>query len=370
MFRKYVLIFIMLVQCLWVKSQNSYNSDKDSIAYMYNWLGMYNKTLIFCDSIISQKLGYQDLFYKAAYAAHALNKSMLEQRYLLMAAKQNPQDTFTTQLLFTNYLINNQYHQAARINQQLKKQQISFGLPAVHLLHTETGIKTSSNDTLYKPLYYQQIGVGARIGSVIIYNALSHLTQQAFFGTINQWQLYTLAQMALSNNWSITAAMHLLAFNTSDIPANISNNFRSEEPYAFSVNVSRIISNFTAALTTVHSRMNSNNQLQIQPQITWWPKYNNTMCLQTTLNYLTENNTLQMHMQATYRPVNALNIIAAYSYINAKNFTEQNAYIFNNSFDNTLNRFQFSATFDVPKGYTPYLFYQLETKEEFDYKIP
>ncbi|MFN7312297.1 MAG: hypothetical protein ACK5UI_02340 [Bacteroidota bacterium] len=366
---RFSFIILFLFSSTFSNAQSFFKSKNDSIAFGYNWYGQYKTTLQFCDSLIELKLGYYELYLTAAYAANQLKKPLLEQGYLLKAQNENPQDTAIRQLLIINHIQNNQYHQAVRINNQLKKIRLEQKLSPIHLIHTETGIKLSNNDSLYKPLYYQQIGIGAKIGTVIWYNAITHISQQAYYGDINQWQYYSSAQFSFAKNWNVISTVHLLSFKTTNVPELYANNIPKENPWATSITVSKSNKNFTYTLGTVYSKMNKDEQLQFQPQITWWPFYNNRFMLQTGLNYLTENNKLQTNITTAFRPIEALNITCTYAYLNAKNFTEQNAYLVNNSFDFTLNRFQMMASYEGAKGWSPYLFYQLETKEEFDFKI-
>lgn len=362
-----ILLFLLLVNA--AMAQSAYQSGNDSLALVYNRNGQYHTTLDLCDSLIKQHLGYQEIYLCAAYAAAKQNKPMLEQHYLLLAEKDNPADISLQQMLLVNYLNTNQYPQAARINQQHPHLFPDFKLPLVHLIHAESGAKFSNNDTLYQPLYYTQVGIGSRIKQLIWYNAVTHLSQQAYYGIIKQWQYYTSLQIPFKNNWTITPAFHLLSFNTLTPAPELAANPPSGTPWAVSLNISKHRHNLAYALTGVYSKMNNAEQLQLQPQLSWWPKYNNSILVQIAANYLTESNNLQAHASIGLRPLSNFGITALYSLLQAKNFTEQNSYLFNNSFDKTLHRLQTMAVLDLKRGWSCYGVYQLETKEEAFYLV-
>lgn len=363
MYRR-ILISILFFCFNLANGQSIYPNSNDSLAFAYNWSGQYRQTLRLCDSLIRLDLGYQEIYLFAAHAAAKINKPMLEQYYLLMAEKENPADTTIQQFLFHNYINTNQYHQAARISNNTLRYLPDYALPAVHLIHAEGGAKVSSNDSLYQPLYYMQIGVGARVKQLLWYQALTHLSQQTYYGTIQQWQYYTAVQVPIKRNWVITPAFHLLSFNTSNAPAVYTESPPKGNPWVTSLNVSKNHRNLLYSLSMVYAGMNHENQFQVQPQVTWWPRYNNTLFIQLAANYLTESNTTQWCYSLGFQPLSRLTISTAYSDLHARNFVEQNGYLVNNAYDKTQDRFQVMAVYRFNHGWTPYGLYQLENKIE------
>ncbi len=344
-------------------------TEHEQVLSSYYQQGKWTRVTQYCDSLISLKLAYHNIYILGAKAAAQLNKPYQSLAYLTQADLENPNDSLIQLLLYNQYLKAEQYSHAVRIY-KLSNQILTLEeLPMIHLLHAESGIKLSSDQNLYQSLYYNQVGFGNRIGRATAYHAITYLTQQTFFGTVNQWQWYSNYQYAFKHNWTISPAFHIINFYTTNKPIELSNTEIKETPWIVSCTVKKLVKKFALSLGGVASQINNENQLQIQPIIAWHPFNNNKFIVQGGLNILTEKERIQSHISTKLLLKQRLSLAVGYSYLNARNFTEQNGYIVNNTFDLTNNRFHLLLSLGLLKNWSTYLYFQHENKQEFNSSI-
>lgn len=321
------------------------------------------------DSLAKRKEAGYDAYLWAAEASYQLGKFYQQQHYLERAHHIYPNDTRALPALYENYLVLGNYPQALRLNKMILAQaelgKYYANRPVLHLVHAEYGFKQSSNDSLYAPLHYAQIGVGIRIKQIAWMHAISYLSQNSFLGTTNQYQYYSALAIPLKNNWTISPACHALYVNiANEIPITDSS-ILSSTAIIVALHVSKQYKNFKLEVGATRGNMNNEEQLQIQPAITYYPFSNKKLFLQAAGTYFTEKDVATGIVQVGARPISSLQVIGSYLYGGVRNFAEQNGYLVNNSFDETNHRYGLVTNYNLTQSLAIYGVFQLEQKTEY-----
>jgi hypothetical protein len=345
----------------------------DSITYTQfvekNWASLLDST----NQILKRNEGFYNLYLRAAIASNALQKPYKEQYYLQLAQQNYPNDSNVLPQLYVNYLKLGQYPQALRINKiitnnTLKENQ--YREPIIYMANIESGYKKCNDETIYKPLYYGQVGFGFRIHSTTMYNAISYLTQNSYYGKLNQYQYFITATIPLQKNWNVLPAFHWLEYNITDSSPFIPDSVLNGQSIVYGVSISKLYKSFLFNVGMYNSTLNQENQFQIQPGVTWFPFSNNTLSLNTTLNYLTEKNILTASYSATVIPVKSIALTLAYLKANTRFYTEQSGYLVNNSFDITKDRIMSIVNWNITSKWIVYGVYLHEKKVENVFETP
>ncbi|MES2560576.1 MAG: hypothetical protein V4590_12600 [Bacteroidota bacterium] len=348
--------------------------ELDSLTYaqylQQDWKNLVTTT----SKAIHNDADFPLLNIRAAIASAALNKPYDEQYYLQRSYRDFPNDPLTLSLLYNNYLNIGQYPQALRINKQLQQdsslKQYYPKRPPIHLAGIEVGFKRSSDSSLYKPLMYAQAGLGFRVKTIAFYNAFSYLTQDCYYGRMQQYQYYLSAMIPLKRNWTIAPAVHALYYTIQSTIPGLDANKLSATPFVLGINTSKLHRNFQYQLGAYYSTLNDENQLQLQPGITWFPLSGNTLSLNVTGNYLTENGSFTTSATANVMLNKYFSLTAAYLNANTRYYTEQNGFLVNNSYDITGSRYVGMLSFHPTINWTVYAVYLRETKRESTFDIP
>ncbi|TAE85154.1 MAG: tetratricopeptide repeat protein [Bacteroidetes bacterium] len=368
-----VIIFLWILTAICANAQEEGILRPDSINSFLSAQSSPARIVQVVDSLEKIKKASYEAYLWAAEASYNLGKLYGQQRYLEKAHRIYPNDTRALPALYENYLALGNYPQALRLN-KLILAQAELGKyyakrPVLHLVHMEYGIKQSSNDSLYAPLHYAQIGVGIRVNQIAWMHAISYLKQNSILGSTSQYQYYSALAIPLKNNWTVSPACHVLYVNiTNEIPIADSS-ILSSTAFVVALQVSKQYKNFKLELGATQGNMNNENQLQIQPAITYYPFSNQKVLLQVAGTYFTEKDAATGMVQLGARPIPSLQVIGNYLYGDVRNFAEQNGYLINNSFDETNQRYGLITNYNFTPSITIYGVFQLEQKTEYFSRI-
>jgi hypothetical protein len=342
--------------------------ELDSLTYAQYLNKDWKQLLHTANKAIDEKEDFYLVNIRAAIASASLNKPYKEQYYLQRSYQDFPNDPkLTLPMLYVNYLSTGQYPQALRISKQMEHdstlKQYFPKRPAIHLVGAEVGFKQSTDSALYKPLLYAQAGLGFRVKTVSLYNAFSWLKQEAYYGTMQQYQYYISAMIPFSNNWTLAPAFHVLHYSIQNTLAVADSSQLSGTPYVAGMNATKLYRNFQYGLGVYYSTLNYETQLQLQPAITWFPFSNNMVSLNVTGNYLTEKNTLATSATASLTPNRYLTFSGSYLSANTRYYTEQNGFLVNNSYDITGDRIMGMVNYNATLNWSIYAVYLHETKQ-------
>jgi hypothetical protein len=373
--RRSVTLFAVLL-LLYMKSEAQQDdlARIDSVTYTQYYYEQWRPLLDSADKAIGNRQDFYWLYLRAAYAARQLNKPYREYYYLSKVHRQYPADLFVTDRLYSNTFTTGSYLQFLQLNTQLRQDSAwrpYYPKPArVYMVNVESGCKFSSDNNLYKPLYYGLAGIGFRIKHVALYSSVGYLQQKMYYGNLEQYQLYVSAGFSTRNNWLITPVFHALKYKIGNASPFLSTPYLTGQPVAAGIQVSKLYRNFAYSAGVYYSNLGKEEQLQVQPGITWYPFSNNKLYLAAYGNYLAEKEQLCVSGIMGYAPINALSISVAYLSAQARYYTEQNGYIVNNSFDITKDRYIASINWKVHPLLHLYGVYQYETKTENYYDLP
>lgn len=346
----------------------------DSITYAHYYRGEWKQLLQIADKVIAEKKDFYWLNVRAAIAASVLNKPYREKRYLQKIVNEFPYDPVTLPLVYANQLATGQYAHALQSN--LKMQSDTFlpkyypRRPIVHLINIEGGYKPSSNNGLYKPLYYSQAGFGFRIATIPFHTAFSYLSQESYLGTMNQYQYYLSGMLPLKRNWTIAPAVHLLRYSINNTIAVADTSQLSHTSFLGGINISKLHRTMLYQLGMYYSTLNNEKQFQIQPAVTWYPLANNKLSLNISGNFITQSKKIITSLSVTYNPIRFVGITGGYLSANTRYFSEQNGLLINNSYDITGNRYLGMLTVNPTSSWSIYSAYLHETKKLSNQTLP
>lgn len=365
--RKLIIFVLLNLGVLNIQAQVYFASDVDGLLRQEFNNGNWKKVIHITDSIYKIDLGYHEAFEMAADAAYFLNKPFKQHNYLQHALQNNPTDSTILIKLANCFWLTQQYSHANKLQFKLLKQGIlsEQNKAKVHVVHVDLGSKLSSNTSLYNNLNFVFVGSAIPIKSMLTYHGITYLSQKSFYGNIVQLQYYVNSSIALKKSWKISGMLHLASYNLTNYPSELTGNrILSGDPYAIGLGVTKLHHNFLWGVDVIKSTLNYQNQLQIISGITYYPFNNTKVVLQANANYLTEKSYIISSYQLNYAPNKKLKITANYLQANARNFTEQGAFLLHNSFDVTRNRYALAATQQLSTSISLSGIFQLENKIE------
>ncbi len=363
------LVSLILICCTGIvaTAQTYFASKSDSVLRASFAIGNYKKVMHLTDSLHKIDAAYFDAYQFAAAAAYLNNNMFKQNRYLNFALKNAPTDSTTQAHLFYNYLATQQYVQAQKMQHQLVKSNKILASNKVNLtlLQTDAGVKISSDKSLYNNMWYGFVGASIPIKSVLSYHAITYLNQKNLFGDINQIQYYLNLPFALKKGWQINVATHLIHYNITNYSTLLFNSaLATATPILVGGGISKINENIQYSLNAYYSTLNQQKQFQIIPSFLYYPFSNTKLSMQFDVNYFTEKNHLAPFIQVVYLPSTKLKITAGYTHANAKNYSELNGLLVNNSFDATTNRYALNVAYQLTNHLGIVAVTQLENKTE------
>lgn len=369
-----VFMLFSVILCLHAKAQYKERlAVLDSVTYIQYYTAQWKPLLDTANLAIKNEQDFYWLYIRAAYAAQQINKPYKEFYYLSKAYTKFPNDVLAQTRLYASSFVTGQYNRSLKLNRVIRTDSTLKPyypkLPAVHLVNVEAGIKYP-NDTLYSIMHYIQAGTGFRIRNIALYSALTYMQQKLYYGDMKQYQLYISAAFSTRNNWQIVPVLHLMRYDITNAPAYIDHSKLAGDPYTAGLQVSRLYKNVQYSAGIYYSTLGKQEQIQIQPSLTWFPLSNNKVYLNASGNYLTEQSKLTLSGSAGYMPFSRLSLSVAYLAAQTRYYTEQNGFIVNNSYDITKDRYMVSFNWRLHPLLSIYGIYQYEAKTESYFNIP
>jgi hypothetical protein len=319
------------------------------------------------DSLHKINMGYHEGYELAANAAFMMNKPFKQQNYLEHALYNNPTDRMLLYKLSQCFWQTQQYNHAVRLQHKLLKNGLISRSELIksNVVHVDFGSKISNKTSLYNNMNFVFIGSAFAVKSLLTYHGITYLSQRSFYGNMMQVQYYLNTAWPIKNGWKIHGVLHALKYNITNYSSDLSGNqILSGNPFVFGGGVSKLYKNISLSIDAIKGDLNYNNQLQITPSITYYPLSNSKIIIQGSGNYLTEKSHLITSSQITIAPTKSLKIITGYLHANARNYTEQPAFLVNNSFDITKNRYSVTIMHNISTDLSITGIFQLENKKE------
>ncbi len=371
--RKLILIsicFLMLKPAVAQQLPSPY----DAISYDLLTAGQWNDLVRVSEKAIAEGFAYDYFYMRAGYGYFNQGNYMMSAWYYRKALDICTDKTLRESILYYLYyshLYSGQYSTALRYTENMSTE-TQYAVNAikpsvVHLINAEAGIKFSSDESLYKSLYYYQAGAGFRAGRKTTgYLSGSMLNQETYYGNMQQIQLYGGLTFALKNNWSFSPSVHLLQVSYTNLSAGLSESDFKSTPLLLHAGVGKTWKKWDLRFSSSWSELNKTTQFQQQFSANWFPFGNNKLQVGAAISYLNDNATgyVLPGVNMRYWFGNHLSVYGSYLYANSKNFSEQNGWLITNSFDLTLHRLQAGIEVPVYKTFSLYGIYQYEGKTE------
>jgi hypothetical protein len=282
------------------------------------------------------------------------------------------------QYLAYNYTLTENYPALLQQNHLIIKENniTPSKYPVIAMAHTEYGMKTSSDENLYKTLHYFQAGITATIRQrMSVYVAYSGISQQTYYGDMSQHQLYASGNIALGNNWMISPAIHILSTNFTNLPPFINKDtFPSPTSYAANIGISKTIGKWNIATSSALSKLNGEKQFQQQIGVTFFPMGNNNLSinLQALLQFHRSDSFKfvpsvfgrYVILQSRTKPFQ-MALSAGFQLQNTRYTVENNAYLVSNNYDMTHQRIMAGFDARINSNIAFYGNYIYESKTEY-----
>jgi len=364
-----LIIYIILISAsLGVKAQDSMSiASTEEISKDLFLKKDWNQLIDFSKKALSDNIDFYFLRLRLGIAYYELKEYRGALFHFEKAYSMSSEYQVLKEYLYYCYIFTEQYSQALKItnsfsSETLKKTKTED--PSyIFLLHSEYGIKFSSNDSLYKPLNYFQVGFSFRIGRTITaYNAYSYLTQITYYGTLVQQQYYLTINIPLKNSWVLSPAIHYMNYSDNDS----SKSSTTSIPGILSFALSKNLKDFLFSISATVSNLNNENQFQENLNVKYFPLPDNLLSVNAGTGFFTNSAgiTLKLLPYAGFKYyfTPRFSISSTYLLAGVSSFTEHNGYLINNSPDITHDRLSFNGDLNIYKNFNIYIIYLHETK--------
>lgn len=369
--RKLLIIVFMLVLNQNTRAQYS---PYDEVSYELLMTKQWEELLEVSEKAICEGYTLDYLYMRAGYASFQLQRYMKSATYYEKALEHCTDAAMKDAIryyLYWNYVYIGDYVHAIKVYdvkiRDSKNKNVAPAPKLLHLANTEFGIKLSSDEALYKTLYYSQVGLGFRVfNKATVFVSASHLNQEAYYGRLNQQQVYVTGNIPLRKQWSIMPSFHFISYYHSNMQNGLSENEFSANPIVASLAVSKRLHNWRTSLGIAFSDFNKTTQWQQQVGISYYPFFNNKLETGIQLTHLYNNNIsyLLYGAQLRYWALKRLSISSNYLLANTNNFNEQNGWLATNAFDKTNYRVQAGIEYLLYDNLSLYGLWQYETRQE------
>lgn len=369
--RKLLTILFML---LLNQSTRAQYSPYDEVSYDLLITEQWEDLLEVSEKAICEGYTHDYLYMRAGYASFQLQRYMKSATYYekaLAFCKDTAMKDAIRYYLYWNYVYIGDYVHAINeyeiIIQDSKNKNIAPAPKLLHLANAEFGIKLSSDEALYKTLYYSQVGLGFRVfNKATGFVSASHLNQEAYYGRLNQQQIYVTGNIPFRRQWSIMPSFHFISYNHSNMQNGLSENDFRANPILAGLAVSKRLDNWRTSLSIAFSNFNKTTQWQQQVGINYYPFFNNKLETGIQLTHLYNNNIsyLLYGAQLRYWALKRLSISCNYLLANTNNFNEQNGWLATNAFDKTDYRVQAGIEYMLLNNLSLYGLWQYEKRVE------
>jgi len=329
----------------------------------------WNKLIEFSNRTLTK---HQDFFYlrlRLGIAYYELKQYRLALFHFEKAADMNSDDDVLNEYLFYCYMYSGQYPLSLKLSEKFSPELVKrtkMNNPAlIFFVNSEYGKKFSSNDSLYKPMDYFQIGFSFRLGrDVTAYNCYSYMSQTVYDGSFVQHQYYLSLNIPGKNSWTLMPAINFINTNYIYTSGQTSGHTVNVSPVILSFACNKVYKDFTFNGSLSLSDF-SGNQFQEQVGITYFPLHNNSLSLNAGSIFLEDSSTgfhPIPYFGAQYYITPGLSVKANYVIAEATNFNEMNGYLTNNSPDITHQKFCLNIDLSISKNIGIYGVYMNETK--------
>lgn len=372
MHRLIVIFFLLLVTKPLLAQQAA--TPYDAITYDLLMAEQWSELINASEKAIDEGYNRDYLYMRAGYGYFMKGNYMQSAWYYQQALKRCEDSTLQQSILYYLYfthLYSGQYIAAlkytAQMNNETRKAAMAESPAYVHLWNAEAGIKLSSNQSLYKNMFYFLGGAGFRISRATTgYLSLARLSQETYYGTLAQNQLYGSLQFSMRQHWNISPAIHIIDYAYSNLTSGLSETDFKGTPVVMSVSADKNYKQWNARATTTYSNLNKSTQLQQQLAINWFPYGNNRWQLGGSVAYLHDDQKGYVlgGFNTRYWIADKLAVYGHYLYANSRNFSEQNGWLVTNAYDITHYRIQVGIEKPFTKTLSVYMMYQYESKTE------
>jgi len=366
-------LFFLMMNINHSKAQETVSSQVvDKISYQLFELGYWTDLIDYAEDAIVKGENFYYLQIRLGIAYYEL-KEYRQALYHFEKAKtlQAPDDVLNEYLYYC-YIYNNQYEQALKLSKHFNKHLLdatATNHPSIIIFANIEGGTKIPSDTFYKPMYYTQTGLTFRAGrNMTAYAAYTYITQKNYYATLQQQQYYLTVNIPLAHSWLLSPAVHVLSYSFSEVNPLLS--LSAASPIVAGLSAQKNYKNFKCEVRTSYSNLSNEKQYMQHIEVTHYPLSDNTIAFNSGISFLSNDSSGKnsfhtlVNVGAKYYPLKKLSLSASYLYANTKNFNEQNAYLVNNSGDETGHRINVNFDWSFSKHMSLYGIYFSETKTE------
>jgi len=353
--------------------------NTDAITYDLYSKNEWKQLIEFSKRAINRK---EDFFYlrmRIGIAYYELKEYRNALVHFEKASQMEGQNELLKEYLYYCYLFTEQFPQALKLSEEFSKETLSTtkmeNPSGIFYSNVEYGNKLSSDTSMYKSLSYFQVGLGFRLGkSLTAYAAISNLSQQMYYGTISQQQLYVSLTIPLKHSWLLMPAFHYLNYTYSNLlvpPATITNpkaNNLDGTGSVYSFSASKNWKDFLFTGTASYSTLNNAKQYQQQVSVNWYPLHNNRLSFNGSLLLFSNDSGTTAKVIPSFGGKYFLNskvsLAGYFTSFDVKNYNELNGQVANNSDDITHIRYTGLAEWNCYKNISVFGVYSHESKTE------
>ena len=362
MYRLIVAIFIFTASQSQAQDQLA-NSQFDALTYQQYVAGNWEALKRTGNTALKQGIEFDYLRNRLGSAHYQLGNYRKAAHHFRKSLKKNKADEFARESLYWSYIFGEQYSNAAAIASQFDQEtRINLKIKTTRLasmIYTEGGVKLPTKTDSIEMMKYAHAGISHLLGKgVSLFHGYSFVNQTRYWGELTQHQYFATFNISYKNAWRFAPALHIIWLNAAP--------FFEQTAAIGSFHVLKSCGNFDFALGFSLSDFMNERQIQESFSATYFPLGNPKLSLASTFFLQEENKTNQLAVSSTvaFKPWKKLKVSITHYQGNARNLSEQNGYLVNNSLDLTNYKVSLLTDFYLHKAISLYLFYQFENNTE------
>jgi hypothetical protein len=319
-----------------------------------NWKALAEYT----EDMLNQNIDFYYLRLRGGVAYYELEQYRRATIHFERAQQMNPFETTANEYLYWCYTYSGRIEEALKLSKKIK---LNFKIPVIYSVTTEAGIKISSNQSLANNMHYGFAGVNHRVKNVFtLFHGFTYLQQETHWGNYTQYQYYLKARLPLKKGWYINPAIHLVQLNAA--PYN-------KDLYTLgNISIEKQLSRFILAAGYNYSDFFNRYQHQSNISVTWFPIKKQTAwitCTPTYLNIEAQSSRLFVAANMGYSFKNKSTLQISTMNGGARNFSEANGFLINNSVDLVKNKYSLQYNYPLTPNKEIYGIAVTEQREEF-----
>ncbi|MFI5221224.1 MAG: tetratricopeptide repeat protein [Bacteroidia bacterium] len=382
---KFLVVFILFSGNLLAQDSSVVSNSEEITADLFQ-KKEWKKLIEFSESAIKQQTDFFYIRFRLGVAYYSLKQYRIALFHFEKAFSMNSDNESLREYLYYCYLFTEQYPLALKLSDsfsdETKKNTKTENPPVISFVHTEYGLKFSSDQSLYQPMNYFQLGFGFRFGrEITAYNAYSYVNQQVYDGKLSQQQYYLTLNIPVRNSWTLMPAIHFIDLNFTNSADGKTVNFT---PVHLSFAADKVTKDFKLGIGASFSNLKPGTQLQQQVEAAWYPLHNNSFSVNAGTILFTD--TIYRLWPMPFAGVKYFftpKFSASFNYLYAGigngygvvNFSEMNGYLVSNSPDATHQKMSLMFDWNIYKNLGVYavLLYESKTevtkKTDYDYRM-